>query len=76
MELEVKEIIKNAMSLPTNLRASLAEILLESLDFEDDFPVNDEWMIEIEKRCQEIDEGKIELIEGEYGLSQLRAKYL
>ncbi len=76
MELEFKEIIKNAITLPTNLRASLAEILLESLDFEDDFPVSNDWMNEIEKRCHEIDEGRVELIEGEYGLSQLQAKYL
>jgi len=75
MELEFKEIIKNAITLPTNLRASLAEILLESLDFEDDFPVSNDWMNEIEKRCYEIDEGRVALIEGEYGLSQLQAKY-
>ncbi|MCU0644113.1 MAG: addiction module protein [bacterium] len=75
MEPEVKEIIKSAISLPSNLRASLAELLLESLDFEDDFPVSDDWINEIEKRCDEIDGKKIELIEGEYGLSQLRARY-
>jgi len=73
MEVEVEKIIKSAMSLPVNWRASLAEMLLESLDFEDNFPVNDEWMNEIEKRCQEVDKGKIELIEGDYGILQLRA---
>ena len=76
MEVEVEKIIKSAMSLPVNWRASLAEMLLESLDFEDNFPVNDEWMNEIEKRCHEIDKGKIELFEGESGLSRQRAKFL
>jgi len=76
MEIEVNKIVKSAMSLPSNLRASLAEMLLESLDFEDDFPVSSEWMAEIEKRCREIDEGKIELISGDEGLSYLRNKYL
>ena len=59
------------MSLPSNLRASLAEMLLESLDFEDDLPVSSEWMDEIEKRCRDIDEGKVELISGDEGLSLL-----
>jgi len=33
--------------LPPNTRASLAELLLESLDHEEDFPVPDEWLDEI-----------------------------
>jgi len=76
MESEINEIIKSAMSLPSNLRASVAEMLLESLDYEDDFPVSKEWLNEIERRCKEIDEGKVELISGDEGLSQLRKKYL
>jgi hypothetical protein len=76
MEIEVNEIVKSAMSLPSNFRASIAEMLLESLDFEEDFPVSNEWMDEIEKRCKEIDERKVEIISGDEGLSQLRKKYL
>lgn len=76
MGIEVKDIIKSAMSLPPNLRASVAEILLESLDFEEDFPVSNEWLNEINRRCREIDEGKVELIAGEEGLSLLRKKYV
>jgi len=76
MEIEVNEIVKSAMSRPSNFRASIAEMLLESLDFEEDFPVSNEWMDEIEKRCKEIDERKVEIISGDEGLSQLRKKYL
>ncbi len=52
-----------------------AEVLLESLDFEEDFPISDEWLEEINKRCQEIDEGKVELIPGDEGLARLQNKY-
>lgn len=74
--MEANEIIKSALSLPHNVRASLAELLLESLDYEEDFPVSKEWQKEINRRCQEIDAGQVALIDGEEGLSQLRKKYL
>lgn len=76
MEIEVNEIVKSAISLTSNRHASIAEMLIESLNFEESFPVNNDCMNEIEKRCQEIDEGKAELISGDEGLSQLRMKYL
>ena len=72
MQGEVKDIIQNVMQLPKHLRAYLAEILLESLDFEEDFPIEESWMREITDRCREIDEGTVELIPAEEGLAQLR----
>lgn len=71
----MEDIIDNILELPANSRACLAELLLENLDFEEDFPINEEWMKEIKKRCQELDEGKFELIPGNEGLAQLRKKY-
>lgn len=75
MKYEMKDIVSSAMELPPNLRAYLAEVLLESLDFEEDFHVSTEWKDEISKRCREIDEGKVKLIPGEEGLDQLRKKH-
>lgn len=75
MELEVKDIIRHALSMPSHIRASLAEMLLESLDFEDDFVVSNEWINEIDRRCHEIDADTVELIAGEEVLAQLRKKY-
>ncbi|MFV1950544.1 MAG: addiction module protein [Nitrospinota bacterium] len=72
---KIKDIVNNVMELPRNSRAYLAEILLESLDFEEDYQIRDDWMNEIKKRCREIDEGKIELIPGEEGIEQLRKKF-
>lgn len=34
MEVQAQEIIKNALSLPKSIRASLAELLFESLDLQ------------------------------------------
>ena len=72
---EMENIVNSAMELPRTSRAYLAEILLESLDFEEDFHVSDEWMNEIKERCREIDEGKVKLIPGEEGLNRLQEKY-
>ncbi len=75
MAQKIKDIVDNVLALPANSRAYLAEVLLESLDFEEDFPISDEWIKEIGKRCQDIDEGKVELVRGDEGLSQMQSKY-
>ena len=68
------DIVDSIFELPANSRAYLAEILLESLDYEEDFSINEEWREEIKRRCKEIDEGKVKLISGDEGLSQLQLK--
>lgn len=42
MKSEVEENTEKALMLPSTARASLAELLLESLDYEDDFLVSEE----------------------------------
>jgi len=49
--------------------------LLESLDFEEDFKVDEAWRAEIEKRCLEIDAGEVELIAGEQAMGKLRNRF-
>ena len=46
-----------------------------SLDFEEDFPISEEWGQEIRRRCEEIDSGKAVLVDGDTVLSNLRKKY-
>jgi len=65
MSPETENVIKQALQLPREARALLAERLLESLDFEEPFEVSSEWKEEIARRCREIDEGTVELIPGE-----------
>jgi putative addiction module component (TIGR02574 family) len=75
MPYKVKDIIDEALTLPANSRTYIAEVLLESLDFHEDFPVDDAWRTEIEKRCREIDAGKVDLIAGEEAMANLRDRF-
>ena len=75
MKSEVQSITEKALKLSPSARAYIAEILLQSLDFEEDFPVSEDWKAEIQKRCQEIDKGDVELVAGEEAMGRLREKY-
>ena len=72
---DIKDIVDSAMTLSVNSRAYLAEMLLESLDYEEDFIIEKEWKEEIIRRCSEIDGGKVKLVPGEKGFEKLRKKY-
>jgi putative addiction module component (TIGR02574 family) len=65
MGLPAEKIIAEALRLPTQLRALLAERLIESLDLKESGEVSPEWREEIIRRCKEIDEGLTELIPAE-----------
>ena len=73
---EVEMITEKALKLSSPARACIVEALLESLDFEEDFPISAEWQNEITKRCHEIDSGNVELVAGEVAMTRLREKYL
>lgn len=75
MKPNAKKILDEAMQLEPTVRAFIAESLLESLDFEEDFPVSQEWLEEIRRRCDEIDSGKSKLLESETVINELRMKY-
>ena len=75
MKPDPKKILDEAMQLEPAVRAFIAESLLESLDFEEDFPVSEEWLEEIRRRCDEIDSVKSKLLESETVINELRMKY-
>jgi putative addiction module component (TIGR02574 family) len=64
-------IIEEALHLPRESRALLAEKLLESLDYEEGFEVRQEWVEEIRRRCRDIDEGTATLVPGEQVFKEL-----
>lgn len=70
-----KKLLDEAMQLEPDMRAFIAETLLESLDLDQDFPVSPEWLEEIRRRCAEIDSGKATLLDGAAVINELRAKY-
>ena len=60
-----ERVVKEALALPAAMRAFVAEKLLESLDADANFELSPEWREEIAARCREIDEGKVELLDGD-----------
>jgi putative addiction module component (TIGR02574 family) len=70
MSPETESVMKEALQLPREARALIAEKLLESLDFEEPFEVSSEWKEEIARRCREIDDGVVTLIAGDKVLKE------
>ena len=75
MSPNAKKILEEAMQLEPGTRALIAETLLESLDFEEDFEVSQAWRDEIQRRCEQIDRGEVELIDSERVMAELRKKH-
>ena len=76
MKSEIEGVTEQILNFPINTRAYLAELLLESLDYEEDYPISNEWIIEIKKRCRDIDSGTVKLVNGEEGLAKLKSKFI
>ena len=74
--MNIETITEQALKLEPALRADIAEILLESLDYEEDFIVSEAWRQEIQKRCKEIDTNPSLLIDGEKFMTKLKQRYL
>ncbi|NDJ12357.1 MAG: addiction module component CHP02574 family protein [Acidobacteriia bacterium] len=56
------ELFRDAMALPAEARAALADSLLESLDHEMDDDAEQAWSIEIRRRLSQIDSGVVAMI--------------
>jgi len=72
MGMSVKEIVSEALALPAATRAYLAEKLLQSLDYEEDFVVSAEWLDEARRRALEINDGIVQTIPAEQVFAELR----
>jgi len=70
-----EEILSAALALPPGMRAVLADHLLASLDGEDQKRIDALWAEEAERRIREIDEGKVEMIDGELVMQKLRSRF-
>jgi len=74
MPKDAAELLKDALSLPPEGRAALADSLLESLDQEIDEGAEQAWLDEIQKRLREIDTGAVTMVPWEEAERRLRAK--
>jgi putative addiction module component (TIGR02574 family) len=63
------------MHLEPSTRALIAETLLDSLDFEEDFEISQAWRDEIQRRCEQIDRGEVELMDSDTVVAELRKKH-
>jgi putative addiction module component (TIGR02574 family) len=73
MSAALKDVVAAAMSLPPEARAQLAEQLLDSLDPRRQ-EVDAAWAAEIEKRIQEIEDGRAELIPHDEVIARARER--
>jgi len=72
--MSTKQIIEEALSLPRESRALLAEKLLESLDIGEDFELSPAWREEIQRRCRELDSGEVKPVPAEEVFKKVREK--
>ena len=70
----IEKLASEALLLPREKRALLAEKLLESLDFEEPFSLSPEWQEEITQRCRDLDDGKSDLVAAEEVLKEARER--
>jgi len=75
MPLRVEEITDEALALPSEARALLADRLVESLDPAEDGVIHQLWAIEGQRRLQELRSGIAKAIPGDASIERLRAKY-
>ena len=74
MKARIDKLIAEALDLPGPLRAFIAAKLLESLDIDGEHELSAEWKEEIRKRCKEIDEGAIHLMEADEAFAKAYSK--
>jgi len=72
METQFEKLTREALELPLKERAAFAQMLLESLD--QDPEVDEAWLLEVERRDAEIEEGTESVIPMADALAQIRAQ--
>jgi putative addiction module component (TIGR02574 family) len=70
-----KKIIDDVLLLPTDVRVSLVEQLLTSLNLPTQPEVDRLWAKEAERRIAQIEKGKVTLVSGEKVFFDIRKKY-
>ena len=68
-------VIEEALSLPADVRLSLVEKLLTSLNLQIDAEIDRLWAEEAERRVSQIEVGEVKMVPGEEVFSKIRAKH-
>jgi hypothetical protein len=72
MAITVDRLIEQAMTLPSESRARLADLLVESLDDDDLGRIDRMWAAEAKRRRDEVRSGLVETVPGKEALRQVR----
>jgi putative addiction module component (TIGR02574 family) len=72
MHLTVEQIADEALALPSEARALLADRLVESLDPAEDGYIRQLWMREARRRVDEVRRGEVKAIPADEAFAQVR----
>jgi len=75
MNLTVEQIAEEALALPSEARALLADRLAESLDPAEDGYIHQLWVKEAQRRLDDVRSGRVQTIPGEEALAQVRRAF-
>jgi len=68
------QLTESILALPNSSRAFLAEKLLESIDYEEELDVSEDWKNEALRRAKEIDDGVVECVPADELFSELQGR--
>jgi hypothetical protein len=72
MATTLEQVAEQAMSLPSESCAQLADLLVESLDGEELGRIEQLWLVEAKRRRDEIRTGNVSTVSGEEALRKVR----
>ena len=72
MNMTVEQIVDEALGLPSEARALLADRLVESLDPAEEGYIRQLWVAEALRRRDEVRSGRVQTIPAEQALAQVR----
>ena len=72
MHTTVEQLAKEAMSLPGESRAKLADLLVESLEGDEIEQIQKAWVSEAKRRRDEVRAGKVSTVPGDEALRDVR----
>ena len=74
MPMTIDQIVKEALALPSEARALLADRLVESLDAAEDNRIDRLWATEAKRRRDEVRQGRVQTISGDEALARVRRR--
>ena len=72
MSLTLEQVVENALALPSEARALLADRLVESLDPAEDGQLRDLWVAEARRRRDDVRSGRVKTIPHDEALARVK----